>query len=235
MTSSNHRWMGYALGLLGLAAMVFAQGCIYEYQKKPRIQFNNKDFYDNSGKFNEKAAKQAYIDLLKYHGYPMLKHHGYPTREHGDELQKMMWVTDFGLGKFTDVGMGGVFWVNDQKNNYTGLDMFLLPSQMIPEHWHVQTDDAPVKMESWHCRWGTTYTYGEGPATKQDRVAIPPTALPHTTVLNEKVLRVGEVTGITQGLVKHWQIAGPVGAIVTEYSTYHSGKAVRFTDPRIKF
>jgi hypothetical protein len=29
--------------------------------------------------------------------------------------------------------------------------------------------------------------------------------------------------------------AGPQGAIFTEFSTFHTGEAVRFTDPKIKF
>jgi hypothetical protein len=30
-------------------------------------------------------------------------------------------------------------------------------------------------------------------------------------------------------------MAGPEGVILTEVATYHDGKAVRFTDSRIKF
>jgi hypothetical protein len=30
-------------------------------------------------------------------------------------------------------------------------------------------------------------------------------------------------------------VAGPDGAIVTEYATYHDGKALRFQDPGVSF
>ena len=33
-------------------------------------------------------------------------------------MAENMWVTDFGLGDFENVGMGGIFWVNDPKYGY---------------------------------------------------------------------------------------------------------------------
>ncbi len=130
-----------------------------------------------------------------------------------------------------------MFWVNNQKDNYASLEIFLLPGQMIPEHWHVPlpAENVPVKMESWHVRWGSTCTYGEGQPTAKLAVKIPECEEKYVTVRREKVLKLGEVTGLTRPEQKHWQQAGPEGAIVTETSTFHSGAAVRFTDPRIKF
>ncbi|MFV2067900.1 MAG: hypothetical protein ACC645_13080, partial [Pirellulales bacterium] len=55
----------------------------------------------------------------------------------------------------------------------------------------------------------------------------------HVTVRNETVLDVGHVTGLARPLEKHWQQAGPQGAIVTEVSTYHAGEAVKYTNPEI--
>ena len=55
------------------------------------------------------------------------------------------------------------------------------------------------------------------------------------TVLKEKPLKPGEVTGISRPMEKHWQQAGPEGCILTETSTFHTGAAVRFTNPKIKF
>jgi D-lyxose ketol-isomerase len=187
---------------------------------------NNADFYDAQGKFKPEAAKAAYFRFLEAAPYPI------PER-----LRKEIWVSDFGLGRFTEVGLGGMFWVNNQKDNYTSLDFFLLPGQMIPEHWHVPlpAENVPVKMESWHVRWGSTYTYGEGEPAAKLGVKIPECEEKYVTVRHEKALKLGDVAGLTRPEQKHWQQAGPEGTIVTETSTFHSGAAVRFTDPRIKF
>jgi D-lyxose ketol-isomerase len=187
---------------------------------------NNADFYDAQGKFKAEAAKEAYLRFLEAARYPI-----------SPRLRKEMWMSDFGLGRFTEVGSGGMFWVNNQKDNYASLEIFLLPGQMIPEHWHVPlpAQNVPVKMESWHVRWGSTCTYGEGEPTAKLAVKIPECQQPFVTVRHEKVLTLGEVTGLTRHEQKHWQQAGAEGAIVTESSTFHSGAAVRFNDPRIKF
>ncbi len=187
---------------------------------------NNASFYDAQGKFKTETAKEVYLRFLEAAPYPI------PER-----LRKEIWVSDFGLGHFTEVGLAGMFWVNNQKDNYTSLDFFLLPGQMIPEHWHVPlpADNVPVKMESWHVRWGSTYTYGEGEPADKLAVKIPECEQKYVTVRHEKALKLGDVAGLTRPQQKHWQQAGPEGAIVTETSTFHSGAAVRFTDPRIKF
>jgi D-lyxose ketol-isomerase len=187
---------------------------------------NNASFYDAQGKFKPETAKEVYLRFLEAAPYPI------PER-----LRKEIWVSDFGLGHFTEVGLAGMFWVNNQKDNYTSLDFFLLPGQMIPEHWHVPlpADNVPVKMESWHVRWGSTYTYGEGEPADKLAVKIPECEQKYVTVRHEKALKLGDVAGLTRPQQKHWQQAGPEGAIVTETSTFHSGAAVRFTDPRIKF
>lgn len=33
-------------------------------------------------------------------------------------MEKDIWFTDFGLGDFENVGMGGIFWVNDPEYGY---------------------------------------------------------------------------------------------------------------------
>lgn len=195
-------------------------------QEKPKdiLSYQNKQFYDSNGKLREETAKQAYFDFLQRHNYPL-----------SQNLRENMWVSDFGLGNFVEVGMAGMFWINDQKNNYTALEMILLPGQMIPQHKHVATDIAAPKMESWHVRYGCTHTYGEGQPTTSMAVTIPESQVPYVTVRHETTLRVGEIAGIKKPLELHWQKACEEGAIMTEYSTFHDGNAVKFTDPHIKF
>ena len=195
-------------------------------KKTADLSFENSDFYDQGGKFSQDAAKQAYCKLMKAAGVPI-----------SDFVRKNLWVADFSLGRFNEIGLGGVFWTNQKEWNYASVEIFLLPNQMIPEHWHIAIESAGVtpKMESWIVRYGTSYTYGEGePATKV-QATIHEREAEHITVKNETVLNVGQTTGITKPLEKHWMQAGAQGAIVTEVSTYHTGDAVKFTNPKIKF
>lgn len=190
------------------------------------LRCENSDFYDQGGQFLEDAAKEAYTRLMNAAGFPI-----------SDFVRQNLWVADFGLGRFTEVGLGGVFWLNEKKWNYASVEMFLLPNQMIPEHWHVaiESEGVTAKMESWVVRYGTSYACGEGEPTEYLQAKIHEREAQNITVKNETVLSVGQVTGLTRPLEKHWQQAGPQGAIVTEVSTYHAGDAVKFTNPEIKF
>jgi D-lyxose ketol-isomerase len=211
------------ISLVILLLTLLPEGMAQEKSTEPSPS-RNEQFYDTNGKFRDEAAKQAYLDFLQRQGYQL-----------SQNLRENMWVSDFGLGNFVEIGMAGMFWINDQKNNYTALEMILLPGQMIPQHKHVKTDIAAPKMESWHIRYGCTHTYGEGEPTTPMAVTIPESQVPYVTVRRETTLRVGEVAGITKPLELHWQKACASGAIMTEYSTFHDGNAVKFTDPHIKF
>ncbi len=186
----------------------------------------NSDFYGPDGKFNEQAAKNAYFDLCACFGYPL-----------NDNVRKNLAVTDFGIGRFTEVGLAYVLWIDDKKAGYASLEVFLLPNQMIPEHWHVALEDqkVPAKMESWLVRYGVTYAYDDGEPTEKPNVKIHECQAKFVTAKHETPIRPGEVVGISKPMEKHWQQAGPEGCILTEMSTFHTGEAVRFNDPAIKF
>ena len=194
--------------------------------EKPKLPcLKNSQFYGTDGKFDLEAAKDAYLAFLDAVGY-----------RYNPKIRETVWVTDFGLGRFTEVGLAANFWIDDKKWNYATCDVFLLPNQMIPEHWHValESEGVKAKMESWLVRYGSTFAYGEGEPTPKLSVKIHPSEAKYVTVMHETPLRLGEVTGIQRPLEVHWQQAGPEGAIVTETSTYHSGAAIRFTNPNIK-
>lgn len=211
--------------IVGSVPLIILSGLLVAQTSKPKpIAYQNKDFYDAAGKFNEATAKQAYIEFLQRNGYRV-----------SQNLRDNMWVSDFGLGNFAEIGMAGMFWVNNQKDNYTALEMILLPGQMIPEHQHIKTPISAPKMESWHVRYGCAYTYGEGVPTSPMKATIPASQVPYVAVKHEKILNVGEVAGITKAYQLHWMEACDQGAIITEYSTFHDGKGVKFTDPHIKF
>ena len=163
-----------------------------------------------------------------------MEHHGYPVNEN---IEKNLFVSDMGLGKFLEVGLGAAVLVNEQKWNYACLEVFLLPGQTIPEHWHVPLESEGIgpKMESWIVRYGSTYAYGAGEPTQGMVAKIPPCQTEFVSVRHEVPLRPGEVTGVGEPGEKHWQQAGPDGVILSEIATYHAGAAVRFSDPKIKF
>ena len=186
-------------------------------------KYRNEDFYKD-GKFDAEAAKQAYYEMFAYHNYPIV-----------DRLKTAdFWVLDFGLGKFTEVGMAGIFWVNNLKDNYFGHEIYLLPGQIIPEHKHLKTDKAGPKMEAWQPRHGWIYIYGEGTPTPGAEEHIPPSHKECAVARTEKKLMPGEVGELLGAEQWHWMKAGPEGAIVTEYATYHDGTGLRFSHPDAK-
>ena len=74
------------LVILIIAAALLTQGCA----KQQALVFDNASFYDAQGNFNVEAGKDAYIRMMKYHGYPV-----FPG------LREGLWVSDYGLGQFT--------------------------------------------------------------------------------------------------------------------------------------
>jgi hypothetical protein len=186
--------------------------------------FKNEDFYGADGAFDAAAAKEAYYAMMRHYAYPI------PDRLRTEEF----WTLDFALGKFTEVGMAGIFWLNNKQDNYFGHEIYLLPGQMIPEHRHVRTPDAGPKMEGWQVRHGWVYIYGEGEPTPGVEERIPPSHRECAKARSEKKLLPGEVGMLGGAEQWHWMIAGPEGAIVTEYATYHDGNALRFSHPDVK-
>jgi len=181
----------------------------------------NSDFYKD-GKFLVEKAREAYYEMFERFHYP-----------NPEPQQKLMWIQDFGLGDFVHAGMAGVFWWNDKENNYFGHEIYLLPGQQIPEHKHVKTKDAVAKIEAWHVRHGMVYCLGEGPETKPMPIALPKSQEKYRTVKNACRVLPGEVNALNRAEAFHFMIAGPEGAIVTEYATYHDGKALRFANPNV--
>ena len=118
-----------------IAISLFA-GCYPKTEQKTTMKpytkkYTNADYYKD-GKIQPEIVKKAYLEMLESYGVPFS-----PTLEAG------IWMTDFSLGDFENVGMAGIFWVNDSINRYFGHEIYLLPGQMIPEHFHaVQNANA---------------------------------------------------------------------------------------------
>ncbi|MDR0522148.1 MAG: hypothetical protein LBH00_09895 [Planctomycetaceae bacterium] len=183
-------------------------------------QYPNNHYYKN-GKFNEDAAKDAVLELCAFHGYPVFP-----------KFREQLWVSDYGLGKFTEVGLAAIMFANklDGDGNYMLQELFMLPNQMLPEHWHVKPDNAakggPQKDEGWFVRWGRSYVIGEGEANLPAEVKVP-ASHGEVTVKHCTVADPGTFVPLSSRGSHHWQIAGKEGVILTEVANYHDNASVR--------
>lgn len=187
------------------------------YQKK----YTNADFYKD-GVLQQDVVKAAYQDMMAFYGVPWT-----------DNLEKNFWGIDFGLGDMENVGMGGIFWHNDAEYGYFGHEIYLLPGQMILEHWHVKTDH-PAKHETWRVNHGWAYNFSIGEATANPPV-LPASQAGFISVQNFTVQKEDMVLSLKELESPHFLMAGDEGAIITEYGTYHDGAGLRFRNPGAKF
>ena len=225
---TRRQWLaGAAAGVAAAGAAAAGAGCEGMKRQGALTVHKNAEFYGPDGKLNQDAAKQAYFELMGSFGYPVY-----------DNLRKNLWVLDFGVGRFTEAGMGGIFWINEWvdegKYGYLGHEIFLLPGQMIPEHWHVKTEKYAAKAEAWQLRYGDVTLFGEGDPTPEAVARIPASERECTTVKHGTVLKPGDVAPLNRVEARHFMLAGPRGCIVTEYASYHDMGALRFTNPNAK-
>lgn len=205
-------------------------------EKKP-----NSVYYYEDGRFNEEAARTAFAELFQYHQYslalPVLMNDEKASLA-GDKL----WILDFALADFSNVGMAGIFWVNEKEYGYFAHEIYLLPFQIIPEHRHVEAENKAAKHEVWQVRHGEVWTFAKG-GNEADLVKYPPDiaeALQKqleagaVTCFNGKNLKTGEMNALGALTESHYMIAGPEGAIVSEYGSYHSFDGLQFTNPNAK-
>ena len=185
--------------------------------------YTNADFYDRDGNFLVEKAREAYYDMFRRFHYPI-----------SETLKKGMWILEFGLGDFVNVGMAGIFWLNRQDYGYFGHEIYLLPGQMLPEHCHLATDKGPAKMESWQPRRGMIYTFGEGEPTPELFEKIPKSQRGLVKSRHIQPLGIDEIGHLNRLTAWHGMIAGPEGALVTEYGTFHDMDGLRFSNPKAK-
>ncbi len=209
--------------LAGLAALSQSVSGEEKAPKQGGIAFDNAEFYDAEGKFLEDKAKQAVVRLCQYHGYPV-----FPG------LADNLWVTDYGVGRFAELGLAAYVFVNNEEDRYMMLDIFLLPNQMLPEHWHVAAEGNPAKMEGWLVRWGISHIVGIGEPNLSPEVVVPKSHWEgRVTTHNVVVGTPGTFVPLAQVNSRHWQFGGPEGGIVTEVANVHTNAGVRHTDPKL--
>jgi len=212
---------------------------------------NNSDFYDSSGAFLPDKAKQAYIALMERFNYPIMDLH------RSDDFA----ACDFLQRDFAKLGMGAVFWINQKgvygqtgakdykgdfagKNfGYLGLEIFLLPGQMLPEHNHIGGPDGfGPKMESWMVRRGSIELFGEYKGEEEVAIAaMPKSQRPwgcgeswfKCKYAARRDAKSGKLYHLNDPESFHFMRAGPQGAIVSEFATYHNH--VAFSKPGLEF
>jgi len=213
----------HVIASFAMVALVMLGGCT-ESKSASAIQFDNSYYYGPDGKFQEEKAKDAYIALMKYHGYPV-----YPG------IREKLWVSDYNTGQFTKLGLGAIGWVNNEKDLYMLQDLYLMPGQMLPEHWHLDGEKGkPAKMEGWFIRHGLSHVVGEGENNLPKEVVIPKCHCNGTaTVMHDVVATPGMFVPLNKMYAHHWQFAGPEGAIITEVGNLHTNSAVRHQDAAI--
>ncbi len=187
-----------------------------EKMEKYSKKYTNADFYTD-GKFNEDVAIEAMKDMIKFYGLPFTEF-----------MDANFWVAEFGLGDFENVGMGGIFWVNDKEHGYFAHAIYLLPGQMIPEHCHLPTD-MPAKHEVWMVEKGWAYNFNAVGEATPNAPEIPAAHGPVQSK-NFVIQQVGDIIPLAEIETFHFLMAGPEGAIVDEWASYHDGAGLRFTN-----
>jgi hypothetical protein len=211
---------GSAAGLAAVGAAGVAGAAEKCTREKPCIDFKNEQFY-TKGKFDVEKGNQAVVTLCKYHGYPIFP--GFTDN---------LWVSDYGLGKFMEVGLAAYMFHNHEEDRYMLMDLFLMPGQMLPEHWHLEGEGNPAKREGWLVRWGLSHIVGIGEPNLSEEVVVPKSHWGGKVLTkHEKVATPGTFVPLAEVESRHWQLAGPEGAIITEVANVHTNSAVRHSDP----
>ncbi len=188
------------------------------------LKFKNEQFYTD-GKFDVEAAKDAIIAMCKYYGYPIFP-----------DFRKKLWVSDYDTGRYTDLGLAAYMFVNNPDGPYMQMDLFMIPGQMLPEHWHEKGTKGITKNEGWLVRWGKSYIVGIG---KNNRKKFPQIVVPKchcngTVTVNHIVPTMpGTFTPLAKTTTRHWQMAGPGGVIMTESANCHTDKVTFHSDKKI--
>ena len=214
---------GSVAGAAALGAAATSARAEAPARRKRKLTFKNESFYGQDGEFDVEKGKDAIIALCKYHGY-----HIFP------ELREKLWVSDYGTGQFTKLGLAATMFINNEEDRYMLMDLFLLPGQMLPEHWHLEGETNPAKREGWLVRWGSSHIVGIGEPNLGKEIVIPKCHMGGKVTTEHEVLATpGMFVPLAKVKTRHWQYGGPEGAIITEVANVHTDTAVRHSDPAI--
>ena len=141
-------------------------------------------------------------------------------------------VADCGLGRFSEIGLGVLVYVNTER--CCAKELALWPGQAFPEHRHPPVSATnPGKEETFRCRWGRVHLFVPGPTTRRPRARPPQGREAAFTVAHEVILKPGDQYTLPPDTL-HWFRAGPKGAVVSEFSTRSLDELDVFTDPEVR-
>ena len=78
------------------------------------------------------------------------------------------------------------------------------------------------------------YTFGEGEPTPEYFQQIPPSQRELVKSRHCQPLQIDEIGHLNRLTAFHFMVAGPEGALVTEYGTFHDMAGLRFSNPQAK-
>ncbi len=144
-------------------------------------------------------------------------------------------IADFGLGRFEQFGLAIHVYVNTER--CCAKELMMLPGQICPEHRHPPLDGDPGKEETFRVRQGEVHLFLPGHKKDSPERAFALNLVPEdkratVTMFRHVHLRAGDQSTLAPN-TPHWFVAGPQGAVVSEFSTRSRDEADVFTDPAI--
>ena len=119
-------------------------------------------------------------------------------------------IADFGLGRFEEIGLQIVVYVNTDR--VCAKELIMFPRQRCPEHRHPPVEGEPGKEETFRVRRGVVHLHVDG--------------------VGDILLAPGEQFTVPPDTLHSFE-AGDEGAIVSEFSTTSRDALDVFTDPGI--
>jgi len=119
-------------------------------------------------------------------------------------------IADFGLGRFEEIGLQIVVYVNTDR--VCAKELIMFPRQRCPEHRHPPVEGEPGKEETFRVRRGVVHLHVDG--------------------IGDILLAPGEQYTVPPDTLHSFE-AGDEGAIVSEFSTTSRDALDVFTDPGI--
>lgn len=165
-------------------------------------------------------ARRAAIEMLNAAGIAL-------TPEEEGRIE----VADCGFGDLKTTGLQVVTYVNTDR--VCAKELVMTPWQSFPQHIHPPVEGEPGKEETFRCRWGEVYLYVPGEPTPNPKGYPPPGREAYYQVKHEVILRPGEQFTLLPNTL-HWFQAGPLGAVVSEFSTRSRDDTDIFTDPNVR-
>ena len=211
---------------------------------------DQEDYYTGE-KVDSEKVKQAYFGMMNLFNYPI------PDILKTDDF----WTCDFSQGNILGLGMGGIFWINQQghfkttgageyrgkfeeeKFGYLLHEIFLLPGQTLPEHRHIGGPEGyGPKMESWQVRYGKASFYGQHQHDDEALISSTPKEKHpwgfgedwfQSSYMAPRDSKTNQMYTLQDPQSWHGIIAGDEGAIITEVATFHNH--VEFSKPGLVF